>query len=651
MIDHSCAGPRNGWAVASASLGFAAVAAFLLAVAAVIPYQFNIVSYSAIRFSATHYWAPTVFSVVLAVALLGAAWATAAGRGRARLRSVCVMVHPLLFATPLALAPCVGYEPAFWMVFLLILGAGVTAVRVGARMPTGLEPLGHGWLAPGLLAAGVLALTVLHTGVQINFFDHLMLGHADMGHFTEELKNALAGRGLRSDSFANTRLGWHFVPLLYVLVPLYALVSSPHLLMVCGAFLVHVPALIAYACAKKLGGSTFVAFVVGLAWLLIPTQSRFIYSNTYGFQWIYAAMPLISLMLLAHLSGAKRWHVVLILLVLLVKETAAAAILGWGVCLVLFTPQRKLGTAVAAGAVVYFLLCAQVIIPHFAATEHYERFSLFGTLGQTPGELLRGAVQQPALLLERLLRPAGLNFLLMLLVPLGPLCVFGWRMGLAAVPALVMILLLDNSDYLSIKFWHSAIAVPLLFFACIALVGRSGADRAWSGLWVRWLAGGAPANRESFARAVGLSLITCAAWSHFFFGFSPLAKSYEVYATAQALHTPDPRMQTVRRLREQVPKAKTVLATERLAAHFTDYRRLYTGGRAMAADFVIVDLNDRWDQTGLADLVEHFRRNPAYRGYLREGPIVVFERRSAVKPEAEPPDLAWSPTDASRRPQ
>ena len=46
-----------------------------------------------------------------------------------------------------------------------------------------------------------------------------MLGHADFGHFTKELKNALAGRGLRSDSFENTRLGWHFVPLMYVFVP------------------------------------------------------------------------------------------------------------------------------------------------------------------------------------------------------------------------------------------------------------------------------------------------------------------------------------------------------------------------------------------------------------------------------------------------
>ncbi|MFQ5462527.1 MAG: DUF2079 domain-containing protein [Phycisphaerae bacterium] len=651
MIDHHRPRPRAGWAAASVSLGFAAVAAFLLAVAAVIPYQFNVVSYEAIRYPATHYWPPTVFSVILAVALLYSAWATAVGSGLTQLRSACVMVHPLLLATPLALAPCVGYEPAFWMVFLMILGPGVTAVRIGVRMSVGLEPLGHRLIAPGLLAGGVLALTVLHTLVQINFFDHLMLGHADMGHFTEELKNALAGRGLRSDSFANTRLGWHFVPLLYVLVPLYALVPAPHGLMVCGAFFVHVPALIAYACARKLGGSTLIAFAVGVAWLLVPTQSRFIYSNTYGFQWIYVALPLMSLMLLAYFSGARRWHLMMILLVLLVKETTTAAIFGWGMCLLLFTRQRKFGATVAVVAVVYFVLCAQVLIPHFAATEHYERFSLFGSLGHTPEELLRGAMEQPALVLGRLLRPTGLNFLLMLLVPLGPLCVLGWRISLAAVPALALILLLGNPDYLSIKFWHSAIVLPLLFFSCIAPMGRSVADRVYSGSVVRWLSGHAPMNRESFARAVGLSLVTCTAWSHFFFGFSPLAKSFEVYATTRALREPDPRMETVRRLRAQIPKAKTLLATERLAAHFTDYRRLYTGGRTKAADFVILDLSDRWDQTGLAGRAEHFRRDPAYRAYLREGPIVVFHRRTAVKPEAEPPDLPWNSLESSRRPQ
>lgn len=65
----------------------------------------------------------------------------------------------------------------------------------------------------------IALLTVIHTKTQVNFFEHFMLGHSDIGHFTEELKSAPAGHGLRSDSFDNTRFGWHFVSLMYILVP------------------------------------------------------------------------------------------------------------------------------------------------------------------------------------------------------------------------------------------------------------------------------------------------------------------------------------------------------------------------------------------------------------------------------------------------
>jgi len=464
----------------------------------------------------------------------------------------------------------------------------------------------------------IAVLTIVHTRLQINFFDHLMLGHADFGHFTEELKNALAGRGLRSDSFPNTRLGWHFVPLLYVLVPGYALWPSPVYLMCVGAMVVHLPALPIVAAAARRSGSVLVGLLFGLSWLLLPSTSRLIYSNTYGFQWIYVAMPLIAVMIAAGLAGKWRLSIAMAIVVLLCKETAAAAIMGWGLYMLLFTPRRKSGAALAVGSIVYAMICIYLVIPHFAASGVYERTSLFGELGVNLPALIGSVFTRPGDALARLGRPEAIYLVLLLLVPMALLPLRGWRVLVAAAPTLVLILLLDNPDWLSIKFWHHATVLPFVFFAAIASLPDEAAAQSKS-----------RGSRHSCSRGIACALVLAAAWSHYFFGFSPLAKPYEVYAGAAALHQPDPRMETVRELRAAFPKTDTIPATERLAAHFTDYGRDYTGSRIMPADVVIIDRSDHWDTTELPKRAAAFAADPDYELYGEFGSIVVFVRAAA----------------------
>ena len=181
-----------------------------------------------------------------------------------------------------------------WTLFAIV-GIGGSVFLMGLYFDLPSSPhWAHGAAITSILLF-VAILTWVHTRIQINFYEHFMLGHAYFGHFTEELKNAWAGRGLRCDSFENTRLGWHFVPLLYVLVPGYAIWSSPYYLMVLGALLVHVAAIPAYFLARRLSGSVMVGWLFAAAWLLLPSNSRLIYSNTYGFQWIYIAIPLLAM--------------------------------------------------------------------------------------------------------------------------------------------------------------------------------------------------------------------------------------------------------------------------------------------------------------------------------------------------------------------
>jgi len=611
------------------ALGLLGLAVFLLAIAATDTGQFNIVTYQTEPWAGGRHVPALLFAgaVVLWLAVL-TALAAGARRARTWWATIGVCLSPLLLALPVSICIVTGSAPPFALGFLLILAGGWAAFRAGARLPAPApKPWGHPVALTSIcLLIGVLVL--VHTRLQINFFEHFMLGHADIGHRTEELKNALAGRGLCSDSFDNVPMAWHFTPLMYVLVPGYAVWPSPVFLMFCGALLVHLPAIPAYWLARRLSGSAAVGWAFAAAWLLLPSQSRLIYASTYGFQWVYFTMPLLAAMVAAGLLGRWRTSLVLAGLVLLCRETAAAAIFGWAVYLALFTPRRKAGIALALVALVYAAVCITVLIPHIA-DGRYERLDLFGELGRSPIELLAAPLTKPALFFRRLARPQTIYFLLMLLVPMALLPLARWRVAIAALPTLLLVCQMQNPDWLTIKFWHQVTVLTLLFFAGVASV----ATRPRTGLLARWVAARAHLPPGAWRRGAAAAVLTCAALAHYLFAFSPLSDAYRPYACAAQLHEPDPRLAVVRALREQIPKERTILATERIAAHFTDYRHIYTGRRIQPADVVVIDRSDRWDRSGLAQQISRFAEDAGYRLHGEYGSIVVFTRQAAASAE------------------
>lgn len=586
-----------------------------LAIAALRGLQFDIVNYRVIRAEAAGYLPPTLFAGLILVAI--ATRALLAGRATgdtASLRRALAALAPLTLAAPLALyLPASSGTPPFVLIHLLILGTAWAAYR-SAALGDGV-PVSGDILTPArvtaILAVLIVGHTWIHTRTQLNFFEHLSLGHADFGHHAEELKNALLGRGLRSDSADHHRFGWHFGPLLYALVPLYALWPSPVLLMVLGGLFVHLPALPAAGLASWRTGSAAVGLMVGLTWLLLPSVGRMIYSGTYGFQWVYAALPLIAGAIALHEAGRRRWSLALAALAMLVQETIAAFVFGWGVYLFTFTRQRRAGGVVALAALGYAAICATWIIPAFAEGT-YQRLDQFGVLGGTLGELITSPLREPAAFFSRLARREAWQFLVVLLVPMALLPLRGWRMSLAALPTLLPVLLLENAQFLSIKFWQQAGALPILFLAGVAALPRGGD-------------GVAPGQRAGGTR-LAAALLAAAAIAHFLLGFSPIGKGFEMYATDRAMQSPDPRYAFVQRLQRELDHGGTVLATERLAVHFLAFDRVYTGSRPVEADYVVIDRADAWDGSGLAARAVAFAAHPEYR--LREtfGSILLFER-------------------------
>ncbi|MEK7757499.1 MAG: hypothetical protein AAB385_09855, partial [Planctomycetota bacterium] len=199
-------------------------------------------------------------------------------------------------------------------------------------------------------------------------------------------------------------------------------------------------------------------------------------------------------------------------------------------------------------------------------------------------------------------------------------------------PTLALILLLQNSEWLSIKFWHQATILPVFFVACVVGATNVSLANSQPSRTMRYICGNSNASPMDVCRGLAVAAVVCACFGHYFYGFSPVSRSYSAYANDPFLQAPDARLPVIRHLRSEIPLERTILATERMAAHFTDYRRLYTGRRVMLADFVVIDRSDRWDTSGLPGRWTEFQSDPDYRLYAEYETIIVFERR----PEAPP---------------
>lgn len=612
-------GPSRPFVRGALLLWVVALPAALLVCLALEPLIVNLVTYRIETIQVPRSAAPLLVPALLCI-VAAATW-----RARRRDPGLCVSgagVTPrwvdvlMLFAAEAILA--------WWLVtkapsFLDVCAAFVTLGWAVARLARPLVFPAGGVLersAPLLLAAGVISATIWHTLEQVRFWEHFLLGYADFGFFTTELEHCLPWKEVGAARFADTRLGYHAVWLFYGLAPFYAAFRSPIFLMVVGPLALNLAAVPFYQLARARSGSAAVGLIVGLAWLLLPSITRLPYSNTYGFQSIYLAVPFLAWTFSLALRGRWRAAHWCLALALLCEETVCGVALGWGAYLAVFSGRRRDGVIIMATAVAYLLVCTVLIIPLFTPSSQYTRLMLFG-------DLSAGGI------MDRLTRPRIIWYLLALAAPLSPALWRCPRLLVAVLPTLLLVLLMHQDDYLNIKYWHQTSMLPVLFAAAVI-----GATLPWH--YNGRAANGAPASVTPMAlcgAGPALGLLVCVLLFHQWMGASPVAQSQRVYAADARLNTPDPRLDTVKRLRELVPMETThVIATERLAAHFTDFRTVTPAPQARlsaptGATLLLVDRSDAWDKVVMEGGTAAFLQSAADAGYrllFEDGPIVAL---------------------------
>jgi uncharacterized membrane protein len=319
-----------------------------------------------------------------------------------------------------------------------------------------------------LVAAYFLVFCTLSLLKHFNFYSRY-----DLAAHAQAMWNTSQGRWFETTLLAEgpkNYLSHHFSPALLLLLPVYGLWPDTATLLILQTMLLALGVIPVYLCARRRTGSQLVALTLSLAYLLFPAVE---YVNLADFHEIALAVPLLSLTAYWLLTERYRLFIVFLALSLLVKEEMALIALAFGVYLLLVHRRYRLGVFTLLLGVGYFSLVMGVLMPAIGGGDPFPFDGYrYQYLGDSFGQVIRTALLNPLLVLEHLLVPAKLQFLLCLLVPLGLLPLLGFETMILALPTLLYLLVSDYGPHYDIQYFYTPPLIPLLFMASVTAIER-----------------------------------------------------------------------------------------------------------------------------------------------------------------------------------
>ncbi|MGH7266413.1 MAG: DUF2079 domain-containing protein [Candidatus Rokuibacteriota bacterium] len=338
------------------------------------------------------------------------------------------------------------------------------------------EPRGSRWKRPwstllwGLIAAYCLAFSILSIARHYGFYSG-----EDVGHFSQMLWATLQGKLLHTSlaglgRFAyvpHNHLADHFSPLLFALLPLYALWPEPELLLVVQSTALGLAALPLYLIVQERFQAPFLSLAVASAWLISPYVWQ---SNIADFH-VDTFVPLFVFSACHALLKRRLGHYALFILLLLsCKEDAVVPAIAIGLFAALWVREVRVGTVTIVVALAWAVAALGLVMPALGGGLSY--IGHYAQFGGSPGEILRTVFLRPDRVLAHLtqrpiLEAAFWLFSTFAFLPAGSL------LGLALVAPGALEKLLTSHRHINTLSWHYAASVlPFLFLASIMAAGN-----------------------------------------------------------------------------------------------------------------------------------------------------------------------------------
>lgn len=505
---------------------------------------------------------------------------------------------------------------------------------------------------PKTVFAGMVVFAAVFFTLNWRLYQGLLIPHGDSAMYEEHLWNLTHGKGFRSYLDQGLFLGEHIQVIHVLLLPFHAIWPSHLLLELSEAIALASCAWPVARMALRETGNKKAAALLGLTALVyFPLHFLEISIDLKTFRPISFGVPLMLWTLeRVEAKDFKRAFFCLAPLTLMAKEDFAVVLAPLGIWIAwrAWTQERnrsdvRKGILFSALVALYLVLVVKVLIPWFRAGDdvHYARY--FGSLGSTPGDIVRSIYRQPIDVFNRLYSERTLLYGLMLLVPLGGLPLLSPSRLCVGLPLFGVLSLMQLSAQtgtvatdMLIPFHHfHAPLVPILFWA--ASVGLGNTLR---------FAHVSPERKAAFALGTGLA---CAA----LFSISPLGiKFWDPHSEFywKSLYVPDRRAELFPRVLSQIPESARVASTDFVHPRFTHYERSYdysqyarkVSGYELRVpddtDFIVIDTRHRYSWIDSPDEVPELRDQPDRWELLpdhTEGYFIVLKRKPVAESERE----------------
>ena len=407
------------------------------------------------------------------------------------------------------------------------------------------------WFRPWIaLAAMVLA----YAGIfgRLTWLQQSNYGTADydMGIFDQEIWLAahhlnpfLTIRGL--NMWAN-----HVNPVIYLLVPFYWLGAGPHFLFLVQTLAVASAAVPLWLLARDRFSSPWLALGIPFAWLMYPAVEWMTWDQFHPE--LLAVPALIFAYWLAD-RGYWRWYAASIAFVLACKEDAALPVAALGLVL-LSRKHWRAGAATIVGAVGWFLVCAELIIPTALGGAAPFFLYQYAGLGDSMGQILVNFVRHPSRFIGLALDHSRYRYYEQLFVPVAFLALLAPVTLLIMVPTLVENVTNNQGYPHQIKYQYTAFVAAGIFLAVVEAIGH-----------FRWAA----VRVLLVGLVAACVLVTNVDWS-------PSELDRQVYFAGYWVLTSSPQRHTIDEMVRRVPASAVVSATYSEVPHLSHRDRIYT---------------------------------------------------------------------------
>lgn len=236
----------------------------------------------------------------------------------------------------------------------------------------------------------------------------------DLGLFTQTLWNTLQGRVMQNSiEEVPQNLAIHMNPVMFLLVPIYALFPTPQILLVLQTLVVALGAWPLYFLSRHILQEKFLSLIIAISYLLYPgTQwvnwfdfHPIAFLPTFFFAGIYFA-----------LQNRWRWAIIFLALAASTKEDAILLVAVAGLWFALSQRRWRAGISISGASIAYFLIAIFIIMPWLGGG--LVRIDRYANLGNSPVEIAQTLIFHPLRVIETVTETSKLLYVFWLLAPL-----------------------------------------------------------------------------------------------------------------------------------------------------------------------------------------------------------------------------------------